>query len=426
MNPFLKWAGGKTQLSKKILSKIDNLIIKDNYRFYEPFVGGGSIFLALANPRTTINDLNTELINVYLTIRDNPGELMVDLDKKKIEFEKDKENYYYDIRNYDRQPELFSNLSNVSKASRTIFLNKTCYNGLYRVNSLGQFNTPIGKPTNVNFYSKNNIIKISKFLNLKQIRVLNGDYYKSLRNVRNGDIIYFDPPYHYENGNGFTSYQKEGFSFKDFVNLKKRADRYVGRGASIIISNNETTKVLELFDKDPSNGVYIIEKVQTLRMINSDSTMRRKGDELLIVGIPANDIKTDKFNLIYNYVQDPKDILWDCLKTKKQYKISSDKEYFNLLATLRFLSIIDEHKKITEIGTNISDVDYNGFLLKIYKLLYEKTYYKNILDTARKLETKDLDEILNYLKKVKGIKLSILNKNLIEKILIHDLCLRGN
>src|SRR5699024_7016411 len=166
--PFLKWVGGKRQLIPEIRKMLPKGVA--NRPYYEPFIGGGALFFELQPKRAVINDYNEELINVYIVIRDNPNELIEDLKKHKNTSE-----YFYEIRSIDRQP-LFNNLTNIERASRIIYLNKTCYNGLYRVNNAGEFNSPFGKYKNPNIINEPVIKAVSKYLNSAQIQISNGDY----------------------------------------------------------------------------------------------------------------------------------------------------------------------------------------------------------------------------------------------------------
>ena len=223
MHPVLKWAGGKRQIKDFILNEIKQYWDEDK-TYYEPFFGGGAIFFELQPKNAVINDLNKELMNVYETIKESPNKLISKLEEHKKHNED--EEYYYQIRELDRKSE-FSKKSKVFKAARTIFLNKTCYNGLYRVNSQSQFNTPKGKYINPSIFDESNILEISKYLKENNIAIKKGDYKKSFESAQEGDLIYFDPPYDYEVENsGFTGYTKSGFSRKNLQELKLQCDMF--------------------------------------------------------------------------------------------------------------------------------------------------------------------------------------------------------
>src|SRR5690625_3243036 len=167
ISPIVKWVGGKRQLLPEIIKRTPN-----TFSYYaEPFVGGGAVLFELQPEKAVVNDLNIELINLYKVIKSNVEDLIFDLSKHKNEKE-----YFYKIRKMDRDEGLYKNLSNVEKASRLLYLNKTCYNGLYRVNSKGQFNTPFGSYKNPNFNNKELLRELNKYFNDSQIEFYSEDY----------------------------------------------------------------------------------------------------------------------------------------------------------------------------------------------------------------------------------------------------------
>jgi DNA adenine methylase len=292
MKPFVKWAGGKKQILELILRKIEECSYNNesDFTLIEAFVGGGVVFINSKKSNTIINDLNLELILTYKAIRNNPTELMEKLDEMFINFNINKEEYYYKIRAIDRE-ENFLNKPIIERAARLIFLNKTCFNGLYRVNSEGYFNTPIGRNKIKGLYNKNNLLKLSKFFNtIPNKNFLNGSYKKAIRMAKYGDVIYLDPPYSYIENDGFTKYQKEGFSLEDLRELKYECDEALKKGAFTIISNNDTKQVRALFKDDTDNryNYYNFDKINSKRTINSKGSLRNNGKELIIVGSPRN------------------------------------------------------------------------------------------------------------------------------------------
>jgi DNA adenine methylase len=275
MDPILKWAGGK----RKLLSKIKNLIDINhlrNHTLYEPFVGGGALFMDVENSNVAINDLNYELINVYLVVRDHPELLISELKEHQKNHNRD---YYYKVRDFDRQEE-YIKMSNINKASRTIYLNRTCYNGLYRVNSKGYFNVPLGTYQNQDIVIKDKILKLSEYLNKSNVHITNQDFSDAVRDAKSGDLVYFDPPYDYELSDGFTSYTSNGFTRADLSRLKVICDELIRRGCKVIISNNDTPYVNSLFN-DIS---YKIEHVITSWTISRDSNSRKEKREVIIHG----------------------------------------------------------------------------------------------------------------------------------------------
>lgn len=272
MKPIFKWAGGKRKLLPLIKEIIDIDLLKE-HTLYEPFVGGGALFLDLENGIVHINDLNSELINAYIHIKENPKKLIRLLRKFAKNHSKE---FYYQMRNYDRKKS-FSRLSNVTKAARTIYLNRTCYNGLYRVNSNGKFNVPFGNYKNPDIILEEKILALSEYLNRVSATITNLDFEMAIADAKENDLIYFDPPYDYEN-NGFTSYTSNGFTRDDLVRLKKVCDELIKRGCKVIISNNDTTYVNELFD-DPK---YVIKHVVTRWTISCDGKNRKEIKEVII------------------------------------------------------------------------------------------------------------------------------------------------
>ena len=274
MEPILKWAGGKRQL----LPEIKKVIVTLNFNghcFYEPFVGGGAVFMDMCFPKAAINDINPELINVYIQIKENPYELIKLLEKHK---ENHCHDYFYEIRNLDRNPD-FEKMSDIEKAARTIYLNRVCYNGLYRVNSKGQFNVPLGRYSNPEIVLKDKILELSDYLKSNNIKITCQDFEKSIKSAKQGDLIYFDPPYDYEES-GFTSYTKDGFSKDSLIRLKKVCDKLLEKGCKIILSNNDTKFVNELFSEEK----YKIKHVLAKRMINCNGEKRDSVMEVIIYG----------------------------------------------------------------------------------------------------------------------------------------------
>ena len=274
MKPIIKFPGGKTQLLTELRAIITPELL-DGHTYYEPFVGGGALMLDLQHTNTVVNDLNSELINLYTVIRDEPEaliELLADLQKNHSK------DLFYFIRGLDRG-NLPTQISNVFKAARTIYLNKTCFNGLYRVNKKGYFNSPLGKTSSgktPNIIQKDLIRDMSKFLKTVQFHC--GDYKDCLVNTKAGDVIFFDPPYMTAANiktKGFVDYQKKGWTKDDLISLKAVCDDLVSRGCKVVITNNDTEFVRDLFVG------YEIKEVDVKRSINRKGNSR-KGKEVII------------------------------------------------------------------------------------------------------------------------------------------------
>ena len=273
IKPFLKWAGGKRQL----LSEIKKLLPKNigNYTYYEPFVGAGAVFFELQPEKAVITDLNAQLIVTYKTIKENVEELIVLLTEYKKKNNKD---FYYEIRNMDRYLEKFNSLSNIEKAARLIFLNKTCFNGLYRVNSRGFFNVPYGKYKNPAIIDEAVMRQISVYLNSEKITILNNDFEKAVSAADKKSFIYFDPPYHSPGKSNFTGYQANGFNESEQKRLHELIIKKTKAGVKCLLSNSDTSFIRKLYNQD----FFEIIPVQAKRVINSDSGGRGETNEVLI------------------------------------------------------------------------------------------------------------------------------------------------
>ena len=271
--PFVKWVGGKRQLINQFKSM--NLYPSRNFnplksRYFEPFVGGGAIFFDLLPQKAILSDLNRELVITYNVIKDNPEELIKSL--KKYKHNKD---YFLKIRK--RDPET---LSDVERSSRFIYLNKTCFNGMYRVNLAGRFNVPFGDQKNPLICDQDNILKVSSVL--KNTKIIEQDYKKVLKDAKKGDFIYFDPPYYPVNRtSNFTSYTANGFFEKEQEELRDVYVKLHKRGCFVMLSNSNTSFINKLYSNLGSN--IKLYKVNAKRMINSDASKRGKIKEVLVV-----------------------------------------------------------------------------------------------------------------------------------------------
>ncbi len=267
--PILKWLGGNRQL----LTTINSLLPEKITTYVEPFVGGGALLFDLQPKRAIINDLNEDLINVYKVVKNNPEELLKLLEEHN---EKNNEEYYYKIRALDRMND-YDSMSDVEKASRIIYLNKTCFNGLFRVNQAGQFNSPYGRYKNPNIINKPVILAMSKYFNKNDIKILNGDYKETLKNLRKGAFIYFDPPYlPISSSSSFTGYTENGFNEQNQKDLRDECDRLNNRGINFLLSNSDHPLIRDLY-KD-----YEIITVKARRSINSKGNKRGEINEVLV------------------------------------------------------------------------------------------------------------------------------------------------
>ncbi len=269
--PFLKWAGGKRQL----LPVIKEFLPTKYTQYYEPFVGAGAVLFSIQPKKSVINDTNSELIDCYRVIKKNPEELLVLCQQHKNQNSKE---HYYRLREQDRRDD-FKNRSPVEKAARIIYLNKTCFNGLFRVNSSGQFNVPYGNYSNPVIADPVVIMAVSAYLNRANVRILKGDFERAVATARKGAFIYFDPPYHaMSDTSSFTGYSMNGFGEEEQIRLKEVCDRLSERGCQVLASNSATPFIKSLYD-DPR---YEIVEVKANRAINAVGSKRGKISELLI------------------------------------------------------------------------------------------------------------------------------------------------
>ena len=269
--PFLKWAGGKRQL----LPAIKEYLPKKFTQYYEPFVGAGAVLFSLQPRKSVINDTNSELINCYRVIKENPEELLNLCQQHR---EKNSKEHYYWLREQDRKND-FKDRNSVERAARIIYLNKTCFNGLFRVNSSGQFNVPYGNYTNPLIADPAVIRSVSAYLNQRDIRIIEGDFEKAVSTARKGAFIYFDPPYHpISNTSSFTGYSVDGFGKDEQIRLKEVCDKLSARGCQVLVSNSSASFIKDLY----CDLNYEIVKVKASRAINAVGSKRGRINELLI------------------------------------------------------------------------------------------------------------------------------------------------
>lgn len=412
MKPFIKWAGGKRQILKRINEFInDSEYEGSSYTYIEPFLGGGAVFFDKRPQNAIINDLNSDLINAYQVIKsDEYLALINELRHHKEEYMQDKDDYYYTVRAWDREPGWPDNYSAVERAARMIFLNRTCYNGLYRVNSKGQFNTPIGRYSNPTICDEENITEIHNYLaNLNNnIEIMNASYEEAIRKAKDGDIIYIDPPYDYEDDDGFTKYQMKGFTFEDFENLKKECDDAIKRGAFVIISNNATTKVLNLFKQDPKYKIfYDVNEFQTLRIINCKGTERKTGNEAIFWGMNSNVPfpQANDMNKIITLVMEDNNVLNDKKEAMKVLNVTTERQVAYYLSALLYLNYINHDKEFTERTNSIKN---NEELVKkdIYEQLMSIDLFKEPYVHYKEIHKVNVDEL--------RVKISKANPNMAE------------
>ena len=276
--PFVKWAGGKRQ----IIDKLKKYVPEEFDTYYEPFVGGGALLFELSPKKAVINDYNEELMNVFECIKDEAkfSKMCSELNHHETNHS---EEYYYLIRNKDRDKTKFKKMPDYKRSARTIYLNKACFNGLYRVNSKNEFNVPFNGKAKINTYDGQNLGIIHAYLNFNDVKILNIDFEESVKEAKEGDFIYFDPPYDSETST-FNSYTENGFGKEEQVRLARVYKELSDRGCYVMLSNHNTTLVKELY-KD-----FNIHVIEAKRNINSNGQKRGKVEEVIITNYENSEV----------------------------------------------------------------------------------------------------------------------------------------
>lgn len=272
VKPFLKWAGGKRQLLPEIESKLPTKFKS----YYEPFVGGGALLFDLQKKGAIINDFNSQLTNVYSIVKDNVDDLIQVLE----EHEKlNSKEYYYDVRLWDRDGRL-KQKSLVEQAARIIYLNKTGYNGLFRVNSQNQFNVPYGNYKNPAIVNETTLRAVSNYLRKAEVKILTGDFKEAISNVRKDDFVYFDPPYApiSQDSQSFVGYTLTGFGETQQIELRDIFKELSSRGAYVMLSNSDVPFIRKIYQEFKDTTIT----VGANRNINSNSRGRGKVNEVII------------------------------------------------------------------------------------------------------------------------------------------------
>lgn len=267
--PFVKWAGGKRQLIPQIRERMP-----EKYNdYYEPFVGGGAVIFDLLPANALINDINKALINTYRTICNEPDAFLIEVNRLDNDMWEDGKKYYYSIREHYND-KLMRSEYDVELAALFVFINKHCFNGLYRVNGKGLFNVPYNNSRRVSV-DEDVIIATSEYL--RGVTIIDGDFEQACKNAKKGDFVFIDSPYAPLNPTSFESYTKEGFDIESHKRLAKLYDELTARGCYCMLMNHNTELINELY----GNKDYKIDVVSVKRMINSDAS-NRVGEEVII------------------------------------------------------------------------------------------------------------------------------------------------
>lgn len=267
--PFVKWAGGKRQLISQIRERMP-----EKYNdYYEPFVGGGAVIFDLLPANALINDINKALINTYRTICNEPDAFLKEVNRLDDDMWEDGKKYYYSIREHYND-KLMRSEYDVELAALFVFINKHCFNGLYRVNGKGLFNVPYNNSRRVSA-DEDVIMATSEYL--RGATIIDGDFEQACKNAKKGDFVFIDSPYAPLNPTSFESYTKEGFDIESHKRLAKLYDELTVRGCYCMLTNHNTELINELY----GNKGYKIDVVSVKRMINSDAS-NRVGEEVII------------------------------------------------------------------------------------------------------------------------------------------------
>lgn len=267
--PFVKWAGGKRQLIPQIRERMPAQF--NNY--FEPFVGGGAVIFELLPENAVINDINKALINAYQMICDYPQEFLQEINRLDGEMWEDGKEYYYSLRE-QYNDKLMKDEFDVELAALFVFVNKHCFNGLYRVNGKGLFNVPYNNSRRSSV-DEQSIMEISAFL--RNVTIISGDFEAACEGASAGDFVFIDSPYAPLNPTSFESYTKEGFDIESHRRLANLFDELTARGCYCMLTNHNTELINELY----GNKGYKIDVVSVKRMINSDAS-NRVGEEVII------------------------------------------------------------------------------------------------------------------------------------------------
>ena len=269
VTPFVKWAGGKRQL----LDRISERLPQTYNNYFEPFIGGGAVLFELQPERAVINDINASLINAYRVIANNPNEFIEKVHELDSNIGDNGKEYYYSLREHYND-KLMKEEYDVELASLFVFLNKHCFNGLYRVNGKGLFNVPYNNSKKESI-DEVAIFNVSEYL--KKVTILHGDFEAACRDAKEGDFVFFDSPYAPLNPTSFESYTKEGFDVESHERLAKLFDELTKKGCYCMLTNHNTEFINKLY----SNKGYRMDVVSVKRMINSDAS-KRTGEEFII------------------------------------------------------------------------------------------------------------------------------------------------
>lgn len=268
VRPVLKWVGGKRQL----LPALSPLLPAGITAYYEPFLGGGAMLFHLQPQTAYVNDINADLMRVYAVIRDDADALIEELQTYRNDAD-----FFYAVREWDRDKRSYARMSDVQKAARVLYLNKTCYNGLYRVNNAGEFNAPFGNYKRPNIVNASGLRAVSAYFRRADTRFSAVDYAQALADAAPGAFVYLDPPYDpVSDTSNFTGYARGGFSRAEQIRLRECCDDLTRRGVRFMLSNSATAFIREQY------RAYHITTVRARRAVNSVASRRGDVEEVVV------------------------------------------------------------------------------------------------------------------------------------------------
>lgn len=271
MDPIIKWAGGKRQLLPEIRSRVP----REYGVYHEPFLGGGAVLLDLRPAVAQANDVNEGIINLLRVVRDDVDGLIAALE---THAERNSSEYFYEVRAWDRERESFDLLSDVERAARMLYLNKTCFNGLHRVNSRGEFNVPFGRYRNPNIVNEKGLRAVHGYLANNDVKLTVGGFAEACGRAEEGDFVYLDPPYDViSETSNFTGYARGGFGRAEQLALHEECRKLDENGVKFLLSNSATPFIRELYGDE-----FEVDIVHASRAINSRADKRGPVEEVLV------------------------------------------------------------------------------------------------------------------------------------------------
>jgi DNA adenine methylase len=269
LTPFVKWAGGKKQLLAQLIARMPEY----SGTYYEPFIGGGAMLLALQPQRAVMNDVNVQLLNIYIQLKQNAENVIAEVEK--LDTVVCNREYYLSVRKQYNQ-KISDNILDPECAALMIWLNKHCFNGLYRVNSKGLFNVPYNNKTKGPSIDAHNLRRMGQYLNDADVEIRHGDFEAACHDVKAGDFVYFDSPYIPVSAtSNFTDYTKNGFSFDEHRRLADLFRHLDEKYVHLMLSNHDVPLIYEWYEG------FHIEAIRVRRAINRDGT-KRMGKEVIV------------------------------------------------------------------------------------------------------------------------------------------------